>query len=197
MPRKPYQMSGKTYLVAILLFIFGLTLFGAGYFLGISLDLDEVLNTNGNQEPVVEDLRPGLKAGRVGLDGGEFYEFWIPAGTPDPTNYGLNFVFLRRTVPYSEDTETALTYALMELIKGPTEEEKALGAYSIIRNGDILRVTIKDGVAILDFSKEIDPKGGSLAIFMTTKAIETVAGQFPGVNKVKILVEGQEDALQP
>ncbi len=190
-------MAGKTYIVVLLLLVFGIALLGAGYFLGLASDLKEVIDTNGDQESVLEDLRPGLKAGKVGMDEGEMYEFWIPAGTPDPAGHGMNFVFLRRTIPFNEDTNTALTYALMELIKGPTDEEKALGAFAIIKGGEVLKVKIKEGVAILDFSEEIDPRGGSLAIFITTKAIEEVAGQFPGVNKVMILVEGQEDALQP
>lgn len=186
----------KKILLVILIIIFGLSLFVGGYFLGIAMKLQEF--ENDNKVDIIDVGRPGLQIGRVNIDNIDYYEIWIPAGFPDKTGYGANFTLLRRLVPYFPDVLDVLKSAMVELIKGPNEDEKAQGAFPIIKGGTVLSVDIDEkGTAILNFSDDFDPKGGSLAIFMTTKAVEELARQFIGINKVKILIEGMEDALQP
>jgi spore germination protein GerM len=59
-------------------------------------------------------------------------------------------------------------------------------------------VRIKDGIAYADFSKELySYGGGSCRVEAIESAIENTLRQFPGVEEVKILVEGKEAELQP
>ncbi|MBT9164696.1 MAG: hypothetical protein DDT22_00617 [candidate division WS2 bacterium] len=185
----------KKILLVILIVVFGLSLFVGGYFLGIAMKLQEFENSNVG---IVDEGRPGLQIGKVGIDNQDYYEIWIPAGFPDKTGYGANFTLLRRLIPFSPEVLDVLKSAMVELLKGPNEDEKAQGAFPLIKGGTLLSVEVDEkGTAILDFSQEFDPKGGSFAVFITTKAVEELARQFIGINKVKILIEGVEDALQP
>lgn len=185
----------KKILIFFLLVIFGLSLFVGGYFLGIAMKLQEFENMYGNVLPVG---KPGLQVGKISLNNNDYYEIWIPAGYPDITGYGANFVLLRRLIPFNRVIEECLKTAIVELIKGPNEDEKAQGAYPLVKDSTLLSVMVDEkGIATLDFSSEFVPQGGSLAVFMTTKAIEELVRQFPEVQQVKILIEGKENALQP
>ncbi|MBT9130283.1 MAG: hypothetical protein DDT42_00623 [candidate division WS2 bacterium] len=187
---------GKKIWLVILLVVFGLSLFVGGYFLGIAMKLQEF--ESDLRDIIVAEERPGLQIGKVSIDNIDYYEIWIPAGFPDKAGYGANFILLRRLVPFSPDVLDVLKSAMVELLNGPNEDEKAQGAFPLIQRGILLSAEIDEkGTAILNFSEDFDPKGGSLAIFMTTKAVEEVARQFTDINKVKILIEGVEDALQP
>jgi spore germination protein GerM len=61
------------------------------------------------------------------------------------------------------------------------------------------KLTIADGVATADFSKEMQAYGGgSLRVSLIRQQIEQTLKQFATVRKVVIAVEGQTDGvLQP
>jgi spore germination protein GerM len=90
--------------------------------------------------------------------------------------------------------------ALELLIEGPLEQEiQDLGISDPIPEGtELLSVVIVDGVATADFSEELlDFGGGSLNVQTITAMIEATLMQFPEVDEVVILVEGEPDRLQP
>lgn len=63
----------------------------------------------------------------------------------------------------------------------------------------LLQLTIVDGVATADFSKEMQAYGGgSLRVTLIRQQIEQALLQFPTVHEVTIAVEGSTEAvLQP
>lgn len=90
--------------------------------------------------------------------------------------------------------------ALELLIEGPFEQEiEDLEISDPIPEGtELLSVEIVDGVATADFSEELlDFGGGSLNVQTITAMIEATLMQFPEVDQVVILVEGEPDQLQP
>ena len=90
--------------------------------------------------------------------------------------------------------------ALELLIAGPFEQEiEDLDISDPIPEGtELLSLEIVDGVATADFSEELlDFGGGSLNVQTITAMIEETLMQFPTVGEVVILVEGEEDQLQP
>jgi hypothetical protein len=89
--------------------------------------------------------------------------------------------------------------ALEELLRGPTEAERAQSFASEIPAGTRLRdITIAGGVARADFSRELNSAAGSCRVTAVRAQIERTLRQFPSVQRVIISVEGNsEEALQP
>ncbi len=102
-----------------------------------------------------------------------------------------------RTIP---KTEAVAKAALEELIKGLTQEDKD-DAYFTDINSDvkILGLSIEDGVARVDFSKELEEGvAGSCKVESIRAQIEETLKQFDNINSVVISVEGEvEGILQP
>lgn len=109
-----------------------------------------------------------------------------------PSQTGRLLVPVTRTVFSDADPTTAM----VELAKGPAADsglERALPEKCGIRN-----VTLKNGVVSVDLTKEFatameSSDGGRQAI----RAILFTCSQFPGVEKVEVLIEGQKPELQP
>ena len=101
-----------------------------------------------------------------------------------------------RTVP---KTDAVARAALEELLKGPTDSEKSAGFYSNINPGvKINSLTITNGVARVDFSKEMETTGGSCKVTEIRSEINFTLKQFPTVKSVIISINGRtEDILQP
>ena len=107
-----------------------------------------------------------------------------------PSQTGRVLVPVTRTVFSDAD----LTTALVELAKGPWNDsglERPLPADCGVKS-----VTVKNGTAVIDFSKGFmdvtsQSDGGRQAI----RAIQFTAGQFPGVKKVELRVEGEKFTL--
>ncbi len=103
-----------------------------------------------------------------------------------PSASGRMLVPVTRTVFSPADLSTAI----LELVKGPKKDsglEQAVQEKCGIRS-----VTVKNGVATIDFTREFagiaeNDDGGQLAV----RAVVFTASQFPGVEKVNILVEGE------
>jgi germination protein M len=93
-----------------------------------------------------------------------------------------------RAITDTEDYERAAILALME---GPRTE----GLVAPIPAGtQLLDFKIDGKVAVIDFSEEIrtNHPGGSMGEMLTIYAIADTMGGLPTVERVKILVEGQE-----
>lgn len=109
-----------------------------------------------------------------------------------PSASGRMLVPVTRTVFSTADLSTAV----LELAKGPQEDsglERPLPKDCGVRS-----VHVKDGVATIDFSKAFmevtqGEDGGQQAV----RAILFTASQFPGVNKVELLVEGEPYKPEP
>lgn len=106
------------------------------------------------------------------------------------------------------------TAALQELLWGPTPGNLAAFTTAIPGPEEVLayagrgpdwgnrvtlkKLTIENGVATADFSKEMLAYGGGAArVAAITTQITRTLQQFSSVQQVRILVEGNPDALQP
>jgi len=99
-----------------------------------------------------------------------------------------------------EKTEAVARAAIEELIKGPTEEEKAAGYFTGIKsNVRINKLTIIDGTAKVDFDEALEEGvGGSCMVSEIRQQIIQTLMQFETVKKVIISINGRtEDILQP
>lgn len=79
-----------------------------------------------------------------------------------------------------------------ELINGPVAEG---GLYATVPLGTVLQdINIKDGLATVDFSSDIKTEhwGGFLGETLTVYSIVNTLTQFPTVDEVQILVDGQK-----
>ena len=89
--------------------------------------------------------------------------------------------------------------AIYELLKGPSLIEMEEGYLSFINDDVVLQsIDIEDGIARVDFSESIEEGvAGSAWVSMIRSQIEETLKQFETVNEVVILVNGEEDILQP
>lgn len=109
-----------------------------------------------------------------------------------PSASGRMLVPVTRTVFSPADLSTAI----LELAKGPKKDSGLENA--IPGKCGVKSVKIKDGVATIDFTKEFaeiaqNSDGGHQAV----QAILFTASQFPGVQKVSLLVEGKPFHTEP
>lgn len=141
------------------------------------------------------------------LDTNEKQRVQVAWTTPD----GSDFIVFTQEVPRSPQIATA---ALNELLQGPPDGNLA-GAVTALptvkdivtfpgRQSDwgyevkLIKLTITNGVATANFSKEMRAYGGGSARVQTIRQqIERTLKQFPSVQSVVIQIEGQPDALQP
>lgn len=79
---------------------------------------------------------------------------------------------------------------IQELIKGPKEK---MHAPTIPEGTKLLSINVADGVAFVNFSKEIQTKhwGGSAGETMTTYSVVNTLTQLPEISKVQFLIEGE------
>jgi len=118
---------------------------------------------------------------------------------PRPTATDYEFVPVQRETPTTGQAEVA---ALQLLVAGPTTDEMAtqqlIDPFDRSPGTHVLSLTIADGTATADFSRELlGYGGGSAAVRAIGESITETLKRFPGVTKVVILVEGQPDLLQP
>ena len=102
-----------------------------------------------------------------------------------------------RQIPRTQQTARA---ALEELLKGPTQTEKAAGMVSSINRGvNIQRLTIENGVAYVDFDQTLEAQvGGSCRVAAIRAQITETLKQFDTVDQVIISIDGRtDDILQP
>ncbi|MBU4275018.1 GerMN domain-containing protein [Patescibacteria group bacterium] len=91
--------------------------------------------------------------------------------------------------------------AIKELLKGPTEEEKAQGFFSSINPGIGYREIIigDDNIVRIDFNEKLEEAvGGSCRVAAIRAEITQTLKQFPTIENVIISINGRtEDILQP
>lgn len=94
-----------------------------------------------------------------------------------------------RVVPKTQEVGAAAMKALLE---GPTAAEKEVGMVSSIPQGTtFLGLSIKDGVATVDLSKEYASGGGSLSMMMRLAEVIFTLTQFPTVDGVNFKLDGK------
>jgi hypothetical protein len=182
--------------------------------------LAESLNWPGESQPPTPPSQPatlelrdrdGSLLGRQEL---------IVLGDGDPDTQSIVLFFLlgedlqpvSRRIPRTAEVGTA---ALDELLWGPPAPNLAGFGTALPTPQQVLdypgrgpgwgprailkRLTITDGIATADFSKEIQAYGGgSLRVSLLRQQIEETLKQFPTVQQVIIAVEGEtEGVLQP
>jgi spore germination protein GerM len=88
---------------------------------------------------------------------------------------------------------TPLTATIKALLQGPTLQDKAQGALTLIPEGTkLLSVRLKDRTALLSFSEEFDHNPSGLeGIAGQLRQIVWTATQFGSVDSVQFLVNGQ------
>ncbi|MDZ4244119.1 MAG: GerMN domain-containing protein [Candidatus Doudnabacteria bacterium] len=104
---------------------------------------------------------------------------------------------VNRTIP---KTLTPARASLEELLRGPTVAEKQLGYITSINSGvKIQKLTIENGVAKVDFDKQLETGiGGSCRVANIRAQITETLKQFATVSEVIISIDGRtEDILQP
>ena len=97
----------------------------------------------------------------------------------------------RRIIPTNASAVREIRVAIEELIEGP---HRALTP-TIDANVRLLNVYLLNGVAVLDFSAELQTMqpGGSISELLTIYSlVHTVTDNFTVANAVKLLVEGEE-----
>lgn len=90
--------------------------------------------------------------------------------------------------------------AVLELLKGPTQNEIEQGFLTSINSGvKINSLSITKGKAIIDFDEQLEFQvGGSCRVAAISAQIRETLKQFPNVDEVIISVNGRtEDVLQP
>lgn len=109
-------------------------------------------------------------------------------------------VAVEREVEASDEDAVLVDRALEELLAGPTTEEEEDGLTTEINEGvSVNSVELDDGMAMVDFSAELDEDvAGSARVQAIRNQISMTVTQFDGVDEVEISVEGEsEEILQP
>lgn len=99
-----------------------------------------------------------------------------------------------------EKTQRLATAAVTELLKGPSEADKADGFFTSIPSGvQIQSLVIENGAAKVDFNEALQAGvGGSCRVSAIRAEITETLKQFPSVREVIISINGRtEDILQP
>lgn len=105
---------------------------------------------------------------------------------------------VKRIIPIGN--EAVARFAVDDLLKGPTVQEKSLGYITEINQDvKINKLTLSDGLLKIDFNDALQSKvGGSCRVTLIRSQIENTLKQFSTVRKVVISVNGQsEGILQP
>ncbi|HYF61604.1 MAG TPA: Gmad2 immunoglobulin-like domain-containing protein, partial [Herpetosiphonaceae bacterium] len=119
-------------------------------------------------------------------------------------------------IRYVPRTASVATAALRELSWGPTGNEvdmagftSALPTTNLIADRDpfpadwtsrvrLQSISIRDGVAFVDWSKEMAAwGGGSARLGLLTRQVEQTLAQFPTITGVQMTVDGSAEVLQP
>lgn len=96
-------------------------------------------------------------------------------------------------------TTTIAGATLNELLAGPTSSEKRATYFTEIPDGvEVQSLSIRDGVAYVDFNAALDSAAGSCRVATVRAQIVRTLEQFPTISSVVISVDGKVDeALQP
>lgn len=122
---------------------------------------------------------------------------FFPNSVMDPGFLDCNVVRpTSRVISYTLATGEA---SLKELIKGPTAEETSQGFQTSVDSNTIIKsLSIKDGIAYVDFDKSLQNKNVGLCAgqFIQAQIRQTLL-QFSTVKSVVISIDGDKDFVQP
>ena len=152
------------------------------------LGMDGVLGPTGSEEGEASSSEPGSTTHSS-----------APAATPLSTTGMLTlkvyFVRDEKIAPLSRVVPRTLavgTAALKELVNGPTPAEAEDGISSYIPPGTgLLELSVADGVATVDLSREFSSGGGSLSMTMRLAQVVFTLTQFPTVDSVRFKLDGE------
>lgn len=178
-------------IMAVLLIVMLVLSAGCG-----ALDTLSTIKTRFNEEPATEETEISLD-----MEDSISYEFTSPSEETSlagdvmevtlyfADGYGQSLVSENRYIPKVEGIARA---TINELLAGPSMETGLLPA---IPYGTTLRdINVKeDGLVIIDFSRDLidNHVGGDLGESLTVYSIVNTLTQFPTVNRVQFLVDGQ------
>jgi hypothetical protein len=111
--------------------------------------------------------------------------YFYLGGEPD----AAGLVPVLREVP---ETRAVATAAMNALLEGPSEAEAGERTITsaIPAGSRLLGVTVTDGVATVNLSREFESGGGSQAMFVRLAQVVYTLTQFPTVDAVRFQVEG-------
>ncbi len=131
---------------------------------------------------------------------------FFPNSIQDPlmTNCGRTYPVERAVSRLSENKRTALAeysyLAISELLKGPVGYEKDNGYFTLLnKDSKLEHITIENKVATVDFNDKFNTGvAGSCKIEALRSQISETLKQFPGIDDVKVTVNGKDkDVLKP
>ena len=97
-----------------------------------------------------------------------------------------------RKGPRLRSVDEKVKNAVTLLLQGPDAAEKVAGYGSELpQDAQLLSVFMEEDTVSLNFSKQIDEGGGTEMMMARLRQIVYTATQFPGVNRVRFLIEGQ------
>jgi spore germination protein GerM len=114
----------------------------------------------------------------------------------NPLSDNCEWMFpVKRTVP---KTQASARATLNELIKGTNSKESKSGYHtSISPHTKIQSLIIENGIAKVDFSKDLNSSGSCRVLAIRSQILESLL-QFPSINNVVISIDGEtETILQP
>jgi germination protein M len=127
-----------------------------------------------------------------------------PPVTPAPTPDGMTIVrayFYFESVPGSSGlvpvlrevpaTKAVATAAMAALLAGPTEPDSRAMSSAVPAGTKLLGLTIKDGVATVDLSREFESGGGSASPGIRLGQVTYTLTQFSTVKSVLFKIEGR------
>lgn len=107
---------------------------------------------------------------------------WVSAGE--------NAMGVERSIPYTQAVATA---AMQALLAGPTAQEQATWpslSSAIPAGTKLLGLSVADGVAKVDLSKEFQSGGGTFSVTARLAQVVYTLTQFPSVQAVEFYIEG-------
>lgn len=107
---------------------------------------------------------------------------WVEAGE--------NALGVERSIPYTQAVATA---AMNALLAGPTAQEQATWpaiSTAIPPGTKLLGLSVADGVAKVDLSKEFESGGGTFGVTARLAQVVYTLTQFPTVQAVEFYIEG-------
>jgi spore germination protein GerM len=107
----------------------------------------------------------------------------------DPLSELSTLIPVSRVVPKTLGVGRA---ALNELLAGPTEEEGCCGIETAVPEGAVLLgLTIEDGLATVDLSREFESGGGSFSMGARLAQVVYTITRFPTVDRVNFRLDGE------
>jgi spore germination protein GerM len=186
-------MTLKRYQIAILFFALGI--FAVTYILGTLSKNHQESNIKATPTETPGPVKETLSI-----------KVYFSSTKEDPNSLNCEQTYAReRTVTRLSSVDKAepgeLAYlAIAELLKGPTENEKAEGYFTSINGGTkVQNIIISEKTATIDFNSVLNEGvAGSCKVMAIRSQISGTLMQFPGVENVIISVNGEsEEILQP